>query len=79
MIMLLFNFLMGPLIFLLIGFGLGYYYFGNKEKVNAIARKKAAEEFDKLMAGARDRIAGSPSPPATVQIPPPADDSDIEA
>lgn len=55
MLSLIFNFLWMPIIFILIGFGLGYYYFGNKEYIHAMAKEKAAEEFKKLMEGAQVR------------------------
>ena len=50
------SFLWMPLIFILIGFGLGYYYFGNKAKVNSQIKAKAQEEFDKMIIAAADRV-----------------------
>lgn len=59
MISFLFSLILGPLMFFLIGFGVGYYYFGNKDQVNARIKAKAQEEFDKLVAAAGERLSST--------------------
>ena len=62
----LFNFLMGPLIFLIIGFGLGFYYCGNRNRIDEKIKEEAKDRIEKVFDSAKekavDSLSSTPSP-----------------